>query len=118
MVLLPRIVDAYNLACCLAMENMTERRVILFSGRVQGVGFRMTAVQLAADLPLTGTVRNLDDGGGWDGGGVELIVEGAATDIDHLVGRLGEQFGSFIRNVSQRSLAPTGMPGRGIRIIH
>ena len=103
---------------------MTERRVILFSGRVQGVGFRMTAVQLAADLPLSGSVRNLDDGGGgdgigtWDAGGVELIVEGPAPDIDRLVRRLGEQFGGFIRTVSQRSVPPTGMPGRGIRIIH
>jgi acylphosphatase len=97
---------------------MTERRVILFSGRVQGVGFRMTAVQLAADLPLTGTVRNLDDGGGWDSGGVELVVEGATKDMDCLVERLGEQFGSFIRSVSQRSVPPTGLPGRGIRIIH
>jgi len=98
---------------------MTERRVILFSGRVQGVGFRMTAVQLAADLSLAGTVRNLDDGGEWgDSGGVELIVEGALGDIDQLVARLGEQFGSFIRSVSQRSLAPTGTPGRGIRIVY
>jgi len=103
------------------LETMTERRVILFSGRVQGVGFRMTAVHLAADLPLTGTVRNVDDGawdGGGYGGGVELIVEGAAGDIDRLVVRLSEQFGSFIRNVSQRSVPPTGIPGRGIRIIH
>jgi acylphosphatase len=100
------------------MLLMTERRVILFSGRVQGVGFRMTALQLATDLPLTGTVRNLDDGGGWDGGGVELVVEGEAGEIDHLVERLGEQFGSFIRSVSQRSVPPTGLPGRGIRIIH
>jgi len=78
------------------LETMTERRVILFSGRVQGVGFRMTAVHLAADLPLTGTVRNVDDGawdGGGYGGGVELIVEGAAGDIDRLVVRLSEQFG-------------------------
>ena len=97
---------------------MAERRVILFSGRVQGVGFRMTAVQLAADLPLTGTVRNLDNGAGWDDGGVELIIEGDATDIDRLVERLGEQFGSFIRRVSQHSVPPAGLPGRGIRIIH
>ena len=105
------------------MKAMTERRVILFSGHVQGVGFRMTAVQMAADLALAGTVRNEDDGGGWgDSGGdrgvVELIVEGPAGEIDRLVARLSEQFGSFIRSVSQRSVAPTGMPGRGIRIIH
>ncbi len=47
----------------------TERRTIYFSGRVQGIGFRYTAVQFARDLPLSGTVRNVRDGR------VELILE-------------------------------------------
>jgi acylphosphatase len=91
---------------------MTERRVILFSGRVQGVGFRMTAIQLAADLPLAGTVSNLEDGD------VELIAEGESADIQALLERLREQFGSYIRTISQRSIIPTGRAGRGIRVLH
>jgi acylphosphatase len=91
---------------------MTERRVILFSGHVQGVGFRMTSIHMAADLPLAGTVCNLDDGD------VELVVQGDSGDIDTLVERLREQFGSFIRTITQRSTQPTGSPGRGIRVIH
>jgi acylphosphatase len=91
---------------------MPERRVILFSGRVQGVGFRITAAQLASDLPLGGTVCNTDHGQ------VELIVEGEIPDIDELVARLREQFGSYIRNISQRSTIPTGSAPHGIRIIH
>ncbi len=91
---------------------MTERRVILFSGHVQGVGFRMTVLHLSADLPLSGTVRNLDDGD------VELIAQGDSQQIDALVQRLREQFGSYIRTISQRSTIPATMSGRGIRVIH
>ncbi|MEE3488554.1 MAG: acylphosphatase [Bulleidia sp.] len=39
----------------------TVRYEILFRGRVQGVGFRWTAMQLAQSYGLTGWVENLDD---------------------------------------------------------
>jgi acylphosphatase len=86
-----------------------ERRVILFGGRVQGVGFRYTTIELAEDLPLAGTVRNLSDGR------VELIVEGPPASIDQLVKLLRERFGGFIRTVEQSIHAPQGLP-RGIQV--
>jgi len=89
-----------------------ERRTILFSGRVQGVGFRMTVVQFAENLPLAGTVRNTDDGD------VELVAEGKSADIDALITRLREHFGSFIRTISQTPARATGLRGSGIQIIH
>jgi acylphosphatase len=86
-------------------------RTVLFSGHVQGVGFRMTAVYLARGLPLSGTVRNLDDGR------VELVVAGEPADIDTLIERLREQFGTFLRTVEQ---GPSSLPASdftpGIRI--
>ena len=87
-------------------------RTIVFHGRVQGVGFRMTAVQLAEDLPLAGTVRNVDDDG------VELVVAGEPADIDKLVLRLREHFGSFIRTVEQHSCAAPGFKDHGIRVTY
>ena len=53
------------------------RKHIIFSGRVQGVGFRYTACYLARPLGLTGWVKNL-----WDGD-VEMEVQGdpAAADF-------------------------------------
>ncbi len=39
-----------------------QRLLVRFSGRVQGVGFRMTAQAVARDLGLTGWVRNESDG--------------------------------------------------------
>ncbi|HUO07737.1 MAG TPA: acylphosphatase [Phycisphaerae bacterium] len=87
----------------------TEARRILFSGRVQGIGFRMTAVQFASGRPVSGTVRNLPDGR------VEMVVEGESAEIVALVARLSEHFGSFIRNVDHADVAP--LPGGGKRSI-
>src|SRR5438874_2068770 len=117
---LPAVVGhPYNPPDCSPRHcRMSERRRILFSGRVQGVGFRMTAVHLAQGLPLSGTVQNLPDGD------VELVVEGAAADIDTLIDRLREHFAGLIRTVSQ-DRSPRGAPLKslasgppGIRIIH
>ena len=65
------------------------RKHIIFSGRVQGVGFRYTACSLASSLGLTGWVKNL-----WDGD-VEMEVQGDEASISRLVERLHE--GRFIR---------------------
>ena len=53
-----------------------KRVVVFYSGRVQGVGFRVTARQLACGYDVTGTVRNLADGR------VELIAEGAKEELE------------------------------------
>ena len=47
-----------------------ERRRVVFSGRVQGVGFRFTCQSLARGFDVAGYVRNLADGR------VELVAEG------------------------------------------
>ena len=49
---------------------------ILYSGRVQGVGFRYAVRTLATGFEVCGTVRNLPDGR------VELIAEGAKTELE------------------------------------
>ncbi len=46
------------------------------SGRVQGVGFRYTARERAADLGLTGWVRNII------GGRVEVFAQGPEPMVD------------------------------------
>jgi acylphosphatase len=51
-------------------------RLVHYSGNVQGVGFRDTAVKIAQDYPVTGWVKNLSDGR------VELLAEGPADALD------------------------------------
>ena len=50
---------------------MTLKRLhVFYAGRVQGVGFRATAEEVASHLGITGWVKNLHDGR------VEVVVEG------------------------------------------
>jgi acylphosphatase len=53
-----------------------SRVLVLYSGRVQGVGFRYTVKQVAAGYEVMGTVRNLPDGR------VELVAEGARDELE------------------------------------
>ena len=64
---------------------------IMFSGRVQGVGFRLTAQRFAVDLGLTGWVQN------WPNGDVEIYAEGKPGQISALVNKLQAHF--FISNM-------------------
>ena len=67
-----------------------QQREILFSGRVQGVGFRYTARSLAAGFQITGFVRNLADGR------VQLVIKGAVGEIDRFLVELHKEMGEYI----------------------
>lgn len=62
---------------------MTCRKV-LYEGRVQGVGFRWSAKELARGYDVLGTVRNLPDGT------VELIVAGERGEVAEFLRDLRE----------------------------
>ncbi len=49
---------------------------VLYSGKVQGIGFRYTAKSVASGFEVVGTVRNLSDGR------VELIAEGTQSELE------------------------------------
>lgn len=49
---------------------------VIYSGHVQGVGFRYTAKTVAAGFEVVGTVRNLPDGR------VELLAEGDRGELE------------------------------------
>jgi acylphosphatase len=57
-------------------------RRYFISGRVQGVGFRFFAQRAAAELGLSGYVRNLDDGR------VEVYAVGEPEQLEQLSQRL------------------------------
>ena len=65
---------------------------IFYSGTVQGVGFRFTTQQFAAQLGLKGWVKNLRDGR------VEVIAEGPKNKIEELCRNLESQFGNYIQS--------------------
>jgi acylphosphatase len=49
---------------------------VLYSGKVQGVGFRYSVKSAASGYDVTGTIRNLPDGR------VELLAEGQKEELD------------------------------------
>ena len=70
--------------------NQAAKRII-FKGRVQGVGFRFIALDIANRYDLTGRVCNLLDGT------VEMIAQGPSEDIDDCLRDIKEAFASYIR---------------------
>ena len=58
--------------------NLTAKH-ILVKGKVQGVFFRKSAKQIAADLNISGWVKNTDDGD------VEIFAQGDSNAIDQLI---------------------------------
>ncbi|MBF0521646.1 MAG: acylphosphatase [Candidatus Omnitrophica bacterium] len=65
---------------------------ILYSGMVQGVGFRFTAERFASRINLTGWVRNLSNGQ------VEILVEGSEEDIEQFCRDVEGHFTGYIHN--------------------
>jgi acylphosphatase len=79
-----------------------QRRTYLFSGHVQGVGFRYTTQSIAKLHPVTGYVRNLADGR------VELVMEGEAAEMQQVVSRLSGQMEGHISRVTESESPATG----------
>jgi len=65
---------------------------IIFSGTVQGVGFRFTVQRYALSSDLKGWVKNLPNGS------VEILVEGSKDKIERLCQDIEEYFKEYIRN--------------------
>ena len=70
-----------------------QRLHILYTGRVQGVGFRYSTKVVACGFDVTGTVRNLSDGR------VELFAEGERMELEEFRKAIQDsEVGRFVRN--------------------
>lgn len=88
---------------------MTICKRVVYSGRVQGVGFRYTAKGLADRYPVTGYVRNLPSGD------VELAAEGEAEQVDAFLAAVAGQMASYIRTTAVHEETLNHYRGFGIR---
>ncbi len=89
---------------------MTARQVI-YSGRVQGVGFRAAVRHIASGFEVTGWVRNLDDGR------VEMQAMTADSDeMDDFLTAIDESdLAGYIKNRELHIIPPlTGVKGFSI----
>ena len=87
-----------------------ERRRVYFSGRVQGVGFRVTVCRLAKHFPVAGFVRNLYDGR------VEMLLEGEFASCFGLTKAVAVEFTSLISSCDDVSEEPGSPPLAGFSI--
>lgn len=77
-------------------------RLVRYSGHVQGVGFRVTAVTIARSFRVTGWVRNLSDGR------VQLLVEGPATEVSQFLDSIADHWADQIDATEIETREPTG----------
>lgn len=81
----------------------THRIHVFYTGRVQGVGFRHTAEEIALDLDLTGWVKNLHDGR------VEVVAEGSKAILDLFLERItSSHLGPHIKKCESSWERPSG----------
>lgn len=87
-------------------EGPVIARRVYVSGRVQGVGFRMAAVDAATAIGARGTVRNLVDGR------VEAVVEGMPDTVETMIEwlRSGPPWTS-VDSIEITDLEPSGAVG-------
>jgi len=83
-------------------DEPRESRQLIYSGRVQGVGFRATARHIATHYAVTGFVKNLPDGR------VELVTEGTAAELDRFLGAVARELDRYISHIDQQCSAATG----------
>ena len=84
----------------------------LYSGRVQGVGFRYTVKTLTHGFEVTGTIRNLEDGR------VHLAAEGAKEELEAFLEAIRQsEVGRFIRQ-EQPCWSEATNEFRGFEITH
>jgi len=82
---------------------MNKRLEVLFSGTVQGVGFRYATERIAAHFKITGYVRNLPSGK------VEVIAEGPETELKDFLAAVREsEMTRYIREARHAWSPPTG----------
>lgn len=85
----------------------SERRVVNFSGRVQGVFFRATCERLARSHAVSGFVRNEPDGS------VHLEAQGAPEEIDRFIAAIHEAFSGPRPGRIDEAKASSGEPIAG-----
>jgi len=90
---------------------MIAKRVI-FTGRVQGVGFRYATKQLALGFDVVGTVKNQSDGS------VELRIMGEEEEVEEFITEITEEsdLAGHIKEVAVSEIP--AIDDRGFSIAH
>jgi acylphosphatase len=86
-----------------------HHETVFFTGHVQGVGFRYTALQVAKEFEVAGAVCNLADGR------VQLEAEGRSEEVAAFIAAVAERMHGCIRK-TERSEGRRAPQFRGFAI--
>ena len=86
----------------MADTKIMKRVHVFYSGRVQGVGFRFTAEDIAVGLGVLGWVKNLRDGR------VEVVAEAQEEVLKELLDKINRYFSNYIRDADVQWQQATG----------
>jgi acylphosphatase len=70
----------------------SQAKKVIFTGRVQGVGFRYSTDRIANKYAVTGYVKNLPTGQ------VEMLIQGNAPTVKSCIEEVKQYFDGYIRD--------------------
>ena len=79
----------------MAPAGMAYHESVHYSGQVQGVGFRYTALLLARGYAVSGYVQNLPDAR------VRVEVEGEKNEVNAFLAAIEDRMHGFVRHVER-----------------
>ena len=74
---------------------------IIFTGHVQGVGFRFTSLRIARRYSLVGYVKNIP------GSSVEMLIQGPPNNVQACIRDISEAFDGHIKQTNIKDITPT-----------
>ncbi len=81
---------------------MKKQLQLFYSGKVQGIGFRYTVMDIASQLKICGWVKNLDDGR------VEIIAEASEDMLNNFLQEISQHFSGYIKDLTTKWLPASG----------
>ena len=81
---------------------MRKQIHLFYSGRVQGIGFRYTVLDIASVLKVYGWVKNLDDGR------VEVVAEASEDILNNFLQEINQHFSGYIKDLATEWLPASG----------
>jgi len=81
---------------------MKKQLHVFYSGRVQGIGFRYTVLDIARQQKVCGWVKNLDDSR------VEVLAEASEDILNDFLQEINQHFSRYIQDADIEWLSVSG----------
>lgn len=94
-----------------SVNSVLVRRAVVWSGRVQGVGFRRAARSVASRFTVRGVIRNEPDGT------VRCELSGAGLELDRFIEAIEAHMDQYVHDRYESAPGILAMPAQGFAIV-